>query len=539
MARLPSWLDWKLTAIIVLVVVGVAAVHLAVSQPSGTGIHYEPKPVEVVDHTEIFKEHNITKYEGSKTCMECHYDEVIEVFHSAHYQMAVIQNDIAGYAEVLYGGKYAYNDFCGAIFWRGEVPINYIGKAVLKAPPPGYEKLEGKFIASGCSMCHGVSLGLPPEPEMTREQLENIDCLVCHSTIYRGGPIGVKQGFRILYKDELGRWRYMPNPNISIDTLAKSIVETPTKEACLACHAFSGGGPGFKRPNLDPSLMGNVDESIDVHLARGMNCVDCHHAEDHKFPTKSADTWFREDGEVPECTDCHGEKPHMGLEGWIINRFHHRVACQTCHIPYIARNETYPTDVARDWREAEFKPEAARYEPKITLESYVVPVYRWYNGTRKVYVYPNPVEPDEEGRIIYVEPLGSRDDPNSKIYPFKLHIAVVPYDSIHKVPVPIKVGIVFATGNVEAAIKAGAAAAGLNWTGDYVTLVRYMQVNHGVAPKEEALGCFSCHGPTIRRMPWPELGYGRLPEIAFISISALLVAIIVGIAYLVYRRLRR
>ncbi len=71
------------------------------------------------------------------------------------------------------GGKYAYNDFCGAI-WQGEENINYIGKAVLKAPPPEYADKKGTRIATGCSICHGPTirrvpwheLGYGPYPEI-------------------------------------------------------------------------------------------------------------------------------------------------------------------------------------------------------------------------------------------------------------------------------------------------------------------------------------------------------------------------------------
>ncbi len=528
----------------VLLALGVALVLLAAAAAAASGgeseVLYEPVESRIVDHTEFWREEGIDSYNGSATCIQCHEDEVYEFFHSYHYQMASRINDIAGAGEVVFGGKYAYNDFCGAIFWRGEVSINFIGKAVLKKPPEGYEDLKGTLIATGCSMCHGVTMGLPPSPEPSEEQLGNIDCLACHAnpSVYLSGGIGVKKGYKEVYQGEDGAWRY----RVTVDpwVLAANIIDKPRSENCLACHAFSGGGPGFKRPNLSPDLMGNVSEHLDVHLARGLTCIDCHRVEDHAFPTSSADTWSREEGHVPACTDCHGAEPHRGLKGWILNTFHlEKVACQTCHIPVIAGG-SYPTDVHRNWTEAEFVPEAAKYEPLIDLEGNVTPVYAWYNGTRSVYLYPQPVEPGEDGRIVYVKPLGSRDDPESKIYPFKLHTAVVPYSSANKTLVPVKVGIVFATGDVEKAVKAGAQASGLVWQGEWVVLERYMQVNHGVKPADEALECLNCHGPTIRRMPWPELGYGHFPEIAFTLASIGVAAVIVVAVWkLLLPRVRR
>jgi len=450
--------------------------------------------------------------------------------------MASEITDVAGRQAILFGGKYAYNDFCGSIFWQGNTSINYIGKAVLKAPPPGYEDLAGTLIATGCSMCHGVSMGLPPAAEPSPEQLSNIDCLACHASpeLYVSGPKAVKTGVKEVYQDEEGVWRY--RVNLDAGAVARMIIDKPASENCLACHAFSGGGPGYKRPNLSPDLY-NPTEYTDVHMASGMTCLNCHAGEDHAFPTTSADTWNREPGEAPSCESCHTSDPHTGLQGWFLNRFHDRVACQVCHIPVVAGG-AYPTDVHRDWSRSEFVPEAAKYEPHIVLEGNVTPVYAWYNGTRQAYLYPEPVVPGEEGEIVYVAPLGSRDDHDSKIYPFKLHETRVPYSGVNKTLVPVKVGIVFATGNNTLAIQAGAQAAGLVWDGEWATLVRYMQVNHGVRPADEALWCLDCHGPTVRRMPWGDLGYGHWPEIAFTLLTILVIVVVGLVAWKLYSRFR-
>ena len=549
------------TAIIMAIIVVALTPHtISADEEEEKGEYAEAKQ-EYIDHTEEFREAGITKYEGSATCIECHRDEVVEFFHSYHYQLYSIVNDVSGYSGIPLGSRYVYNDFCGAIFWNGTKPINWIGYVVLKKAPEGYEDLVGQFTGlTGCSMCHGVGMGLPPSSSETEEQLGNIDCLACHADpdVYISGPLGIKKGVKTVYKDENGVWHY--NVTVDIWKIAKSIIRTPKKENCLACHAFSGGGPHLKRPNLSPDLMGTVSEDFDVHMARGMSCVDCHKGEGHAFPTKAADTWDREEGDVAACESCHGSDPHEGVKGFFLNKFHDKVACQTCHIPYIAHGK-YPTALRRDWSAATFHPELKRWKFSIPdpetgaidkwyLDSNVTPVYMWYNGEREVYVYPNPIEPikgDElelspvNGRslgvIYYVKPLGSKDDPNAKIYPFKLHRAVVPYSVVNKTLVPIKVGIAFATGNVTLATLVGAKEAGLVWEpGDYVTLVRYMQVDHGVQPAENALSCLDCHGPTVRRMPWQELGYGVYPEIAFTALLAAAVAIVAGIVYLILRR---
>ena len=521
-------------AVIVLILVLLALVLLLPRSATVAKKTLKEKKIEYSDHSAVFEKMNITKYEGALSCVECHEDEVKDVFHSYHYQMLTEIDDIVGKGRILYGGKYAYNDFCGSIFLKGDIPVNYIGKAILKKPPAEYADLKGKFIASGCSMCHGVSMGrIPRYGELTEDQIKNMDCLVCHADpeVYPAGSKGVKKGTKQITKDSTG-WHYVVT--VPIEKLAKAIVSTPPKDQCLLCHAYSGGGPGFKRPNLDPSLLGEVDEHIDVHLARGMNCTDCHVSEKHEMAIKGPDSWSRTtEARAPRCADCHERRHTRPLIGWILSTFHEdKVACQTCHIPHFAKK--IKTDMRRDWSKAEFSPKLGRWEPHFQFEDMVEPVYLWWNEeTRIVYTYPDPVTPDEEGKVVYMKPAGEKArgfiiyKTEGKIYPFKYHEAVVPYDEGAKKPVPVKVGVVFATGDVKKAAEVGAKIAGLKFDGKYITLVRYMAVNHGVEPASSSLKCFDCHGPVVRRMHWSDLGYGYYPEIAF-TLGMLFALIVLG-----------
>jgi len=523
---------------------------------------YEKTEIEYVDHTQFFQEANVTVYEGSKTCISCHPAEVREFLRSHHYQLASVQRDIAGYDEILYGGRFTYNEYCGVMFWKGEKVINWIGYLRLKKPPEGYEELKGKFTGlTGCSMCHSVGMGLPPSFEATQEQLENIDCLACHADpkVYVSGPIGIAKKMKNVTKLD-GGFRYVIT--VPLEALAKNMMRVPTKDSCLACHAFSGGGPHLKRPNLSPELMGDeVSEDFDVHIGRGMECVDCHKVVDHKFPTASVDTFSREGGIIKSCDSCHGSDPHGGLWAWFLNTFHDRVACQTCHIPYVAHGK-FPTDMARDWSATTFIPKKTRYKfaipdpetqatDKWYLRSDVIPYYAWYNGTREVYIYPTEITPSKDypeyemdpvngeslGVVFYTKPLGSKDDPSAKIYPFKLRKAVMPYSKYNKTFVPIKAGIAFVTGDAQAATMKAAKETGLRWEkGDYVTMVRMMQINHGVVPKEKALFCFDCHGITENRVDWDGLGYGILPKVYF---ALLILVPLMVVIVVVYRKMKR
>ena len=504
----------------------------------------KPRPkLAYADHTEAFKKAGITRYEGAASCVDCHEEATKEAFHSYHYQMASTVADVAGKDPVKMGGKYAYNDFCGAILWNGEKNVNYIGKAVLKAPPPEHADLKGRLIATGCSMCHGNSLGLIPKSELTEAQLKNLDCLSCHAdpAVYPAGPKAIKTGVKEVYQDASGTWRY--RVKVPLEKLAAAIVKTPPKDQCLLCHAYSGGGPGFKRPNLEPALLGEVEEAIDVHLARGMECTDCHVFKDHEVALDGPDTWARSHkAKAPECADCHERRHTRPLLGWVLETFHReKVACQTCHIPRYAK--AAPTDTHRDWSKAEFSEKLARWEPEIKLAKDLKPVLGFWNEkTRIAYLYPEPAEV-EDGRLTYLAPVsegakrqGLFFKTDGKLYPFKYHEAVVPFDPERKVPVPVKVGLVFATGDTKKAAQVGAKIAGLGFTGEYVTLVRYMSVNHGVEPARNALFCLDCHGPTVRRVPWHELGYGHYPEIAFTLALVLGLLVLIGLFYLLFKR---
>jgi len=87
-------------------------------------------------------------------------------------------------------------------------------------------------------------------------------------------------------------------------------VGKPVNERCMACHAASEASAGHR------------DIAQDVHIQRGMKCVDCHtNGMDHRIATKS-------------CRDCHlgpgGAGPRPSHEGFPLVHFE-RLACTTCH----------------------------------------------------------------------------------------------------------------------------------------------------------------------------------------------------------------
>ena len=97
--------------------------------------------------------------------------------------------------------------------------------------------------------------------------LENrVDCLVCHSNptaAYAKDP------------------KTFGNPVSTVNLAAAAQdVRTPTRTNCGACHFYAGGADNVK---LMGSSLKNPSEAIDVHMGRGMECVDCHAGPDHTF----------------------------------------------------------------------------------------------------------------------------------------------------------------------------------------------------------------------------------------------------------------
>ena len=87
-------------------------------------------------------------------------------------------------------------------------------------------------------------------------------------------------------------------------------VGKPKNERCLACHAVTEKG------------MASHEIQGDVHLQRGMKCIDCHHnGMDHRMETKS-------------CASCHidpkGAGPRPVHEGFPTVHFE-KLSCTVCH----------------------------------------------------------------------------------------------------------------------------------------------------------------------------------------------------------------
>lgn len=445
------------------------SVNIVYSQRTGEGVY---KDVGENPH-----EGYVKNFEGTKTCLKCHEKEAKDVFHSTHYQWKSDTPDIIGADGKKLGKINVINDFCTgpSISWIFDI-----------------KNKGGKTVTNGCSKCH-AGLGLMPSERMSQEQLENIDCLICHAPGYNRKVVNDK-----------GNLKWVPADDKDVLLVRAQNVQKPKKGMCLRCHAGAGGGFNFKRGDIEAAMI-KADKDLDVHLGSGLNCIDCHKTENHRISGRGVDLAGTDNKSFrPTCdtADCHGDKPHSKE---LLNKHAQTVDCTVCHIPEFAKNEK--TDMERSWKHLEYLKEADKYEPEMKFQKNVTPVYTWWNGKSFLHDPEKPIK-TIQGLLTMAGPIGSLKDPNSKIYAFKLHKSKLPFDAETKKLIPIATDIAFLEGNLDKAIKEGAKRAygkDINRY-EFVNTERYMGIFHGVSPKEKALKCNDCHSEK-GRIDFKALGY--------------------------------
>jgi hypothetical protein len=119
------------------------------------------------------------------------------------------------------------------------------------------------------------------------------------------------------------------------------IVRSPRNDTCLNCH----WKPGWKKRGA------SFTAHTDVHLAKGLKCVDCHTAgseasgakirgrEVHQFGKGDDPSgWVRNDldNTIRSCESCHTDGTlgaPIAKHTWLPPLHLDRIACATCHIP--------------------------------------------------------------------------------------------------------------------------------------------------------------------------------------------------------------
>jgi hypothetical protein len=444
------------------------------STPSEPSVNVPSEPLQVSHRGRIMS------FDGTRTCLQCHKNQAREVHSSVHYQWKGDASEALGLKTSEAGKLGGINDFC--IY----PDINWIGKLT---------NVDGIQVDGGCAKCH-VGLGAKPTADATESQLENIDCLVCHSGQYR----------RTVAEFAPNQFRFVPDTAMMTTTALD--ITLPTNDTCLNCHTKAGGGNNFKRGDIEEAHR-NPSRSFDVHMASrsnggaGLRCLDCHPAADHRIAGRGTDLRPRDLPDPVNCTMCHSETPHDDSKR---DKHTARVNCTVCHIPTFAK--VAATDMDRDWSApGDFVAATGLYEPHHQKSTNVVPEYRFFNGTSYFYQFGDEAVAGENGRIVMSAPMGSIGDAGAKIHAFKRHLATQPVDSKSGALLPLKIGKFFMTGEIQDAVETGATLVNGQYNGHgFADTERYMGLFHEVAPKEQALSCSSCHDGGSR-LDFAALGY--------------------------------
>ncbi len=420
--------------------------------------------------------------EVTQACLGCHTEAAEQVQKTLHWTWLC---PIAGPEAKLGKGGLVFNNFCISI--HSNEPR--------------------------CTSCH-IGYGWK-DKDFDFTARDRVDCLVCHEQTGTYKKFPTAAGNPVSEPTNFGGKTFEPP---DWNKVAQS-VGLPTRKNCGECHFFGGGGEGVKHGDLDASLFA-PEKELDVHMASdGLNftCTRCHTTEQHSIhgrcykSTEIADRRnLLQDDQIKRitCYACHSEKPHE--PGVKANDHTDKVACQSCHIPAIARKHS--TKVYWDWSQAgqmdeNGKPKVVKkdgrpvYDSKkgtFVWEKNVIPEYRWYNGKIQYLTLNEKVDP--ASTIAINSAVGSYDDPNARIYPFKVHRGKQPFDPVNKTfVVPHLFGkdaaAYWKNYDWGKAVEAGMAYAGLPFSGevDFVETEYLFQATHMVAPKEQALSCEACH----------------------------------------------
>ena len=377
-----------------------------------------------------------------------------------------------------------------------------------------------------CAQCHAGYGWKDENFDFTNQ--ENIDCLVCHDrtrTYYKTPNTKGSEACAIMFENK---------PLIDYVKVAQS-VGLPGRENCGSCHFNGGGGDGVKHGDLDSSLI-EPGKQLDVHMdAKGLNfaCTKCHISDKHIVSGSRYDMVVKdtvgtgkpgERRDVATCESCHGTRPHklQSFATMKLNDHTDRIACQTCHIPTIARGGV-ATMVDWDWRTAGRTKNGVGFheenytqrngEKRATFKSIkgnftynedFKPDYMWFNG-RMDYTtihtrFNSKVQPVPINAV-----RGEATDSGARIWPFKVMHTVMPYDVKNETLVYTHLwgedkAAFWGNYNFKEAVAKGMQDAKLPYSGElgFIPTVSYWPITHMVAPKTAALTCDNCHAANGR-----------------------------------------
>ena len=434
-----------------------------------------------VDHSKIdrLKQNFTSGEEITNACVSCHSEAATQFHQTIHWTWLASGDE----SDITYGkAGLSVNNFC--------ISANAMEDKSCLSCHPAWNK-QGSKGEVNCLVCHNSS-GFDFEEAMTDIQ-----------------------GF-LEEDDDPEVLEIVKEIQMEVQEAVVQI-NTPSRKNCGDCHFYGGGGDGVKHGDLDSSLI-KPNRELDVHMGvdgGDFTCTRCHTTVDHHIagriytnPAIDSRRSLIEDDLAPKitCVSCHGAEPHINNAK--LDDHTDVVSCQACHIPRYAR--VNPTEMWWDWSKTGRKKDGKAYVEKgeygkpvyktvkgeFKWDKNVLPEYFWFNGSIRSTTIDDMIDP---GKIVEVShPVGDRSDPEARIFPFKIHRGIQPYDKIHKrLLAPLLSGDdgFWTTLDMNDAIARGHASVDLPYSGefDYVETAFAYPITHMVAPKENAVGCAECH----------------------------------------------
>jgi octaheme c-type cytochrome (tetrathionate reductase family) len=434
--------------------------------------------------------------EVTRACLGCHNQASIQFHKTIHWTW---RDPISDPERKIGKGGLTVNNFCVA------VPSN----------------------ETRCTSCH-AGYGWK-DKDFDFNNPETVDCLVCHEQTGEYDKFPTMAGYPAPWIEDPenpgqqlgkefsgGKVFYAPNWS----EVAQS-VGRPDRTNCGTCHFYGGGGDAVKHGDLDSSLS-NPDKHLDVHMGdkdsggQEFACIRCHTTKAHDIagriysnPAVMERKSLVENDLQPKimCESCHTDSPHAAQK---MNDHTDRVACQSCHIPTFARVK--PTKMWWDWSKAgdkdrepvldeNGKPDYVKKKGEFVWAKDVVPEYHWFNGAMTTTTAEDRIDPTAE--VLLQWPIGGRNDPNSRIMPFKVHRGKTPYDPVNNT---MALPHLFPTGKDDTtaywknfdwrkSLEHGMSYAGVPFSGEYdfVETAFAYPTTHMVAPKDNVVQCEECH----------------------------------------------
>jgi len=440
--------------------------------------------------------------EVTKACLSCHTEAAKQVHKTKHWTWEFLNPE----NNQRLGKKNVMNNFCISI------SQNY----------------------AFCTSCHAGYGWKDKNFDFSSEN--NVDCLVCHDTTGNYKKLPGLAGHPVYKEMEFPPGSGKIVKPVDLTTVAQKVGKT-SRDNCGACHFFGGGGDGVKHGDMDSSLAA-PDKELDVHMdASGADftCGTCHKTSSHEVPGSRFTPTAQDKGGVhvrgkadtsnpATCQACHGNQPHpvnltkLEDHGNKLNEHTSKIACQTCHIPAIARGGV-ATKLSWDWSTAgkmgpDGKPMTRKddkghvtYDSKkgdFVLGENVVPEYFWFNGKVKYTLLGDKV--DKSKGVTPINRIeGNPSDGRSMIWPMKVMRGKQPFDPVNQTLVmPHTAGNddigYWKNYDWEKAIADGMQNMGAPFSGkvDFIQTEMFWPITHMVAPKENALDCESCHSDNSR-----------------------------------------